>query len=119
MALVKFLVQNRGTATWIVAVASAKQSAGIQLARGFPVIAMGGFSGSDPAMTVTQLQALVASGQLRYVVLGGGGAGGPGGPGGPGGGNSAVSSWVQAHGTVVDYGGSGGSSLYDLSSARK
>ena len=44
---------------------------------------MGGFSGSDPAMPVEKLQSLVASGQLRFVMVGGGGPGG-GGPGGGG-----------------------------------
>ena len=34
---------------------------------------MGGFTGSDPAMTVGKLQQLLRSGQLRYVLAGGGG----------------------------------------------
>ncbi|WP_455432462.1 mannosyltransferase YkcB-related protein [Thermocatellispora tengchongensis] len=46
------------------------------LATGEPVIAMGGFTGSDPAMTADKLAAYVASGRLRYVIPGGG-FGGP------------------------------------------
>jgi hypothetical protein len=48
---------------------------------------MGGFMGADPAPTVAQLQSLICSGELRYVLLGGdlGGFGGFGGRGGTGG----------------------------------
>jgi hypothetical protein len=68
-----------------------------------PVVAMGGFSGGDPAPTAEGLAELVESGRLRFVMLGGRG-GGPGGPGGPGGGSvgSARSTWVQAHCALVD-----------------
>ena len=105
-----YLAANRGTATWIVAVTSANQAGSIELATGLPVMAMGGFTGSDPAPTLAQLQAMVASGQLRYVIVGGAGAG-------PGGGNttlSAIDAWVQANGTVVS---SVSSNLYDLAGA--
>ncbi len=105
--LIDYLVANRGSATWIVAVTSANQAGSIELATGIPVMAMGGFSGTDPAPTLDQLKALVASGQLRYVIVGGRG-------GGPGGGSSAASevdAWVQANGTAVT---SISSNLYDL-----
>ena len=106
-ALTSYLAANRGDATWIVAVSGANDAGSIELATGLPVMAMGGFSGSDLAPTLEQLQAYVASGQLRYVLVGG--RGGPG-----GGASSDVSSWVAAHGTLVESVGNG--SLYDLSS---
>ncbi len=117
-ALTDYLVGHAGSATWIVATASTQSGADIEIATGDPVLAMGGFTGSDPAMTVERLQALVSEGKLRYVLVGGGGVGGGpgGGTGGPGGGSSDVLSWVEANGTVVDYGGSSGT-LYDLSTA--
>jgi hypothetical protein len=74
-----------------------------------PVMAMGGFSGGDPAPTLAQLQAYVTSGQLRYVIVGSSGRGGPNGA------NSEISSWVTTNGTVVDSVGNG--TLYDLSGA--
>jgi hypothetical protein len=83
------------------------QAPSIELATGLPVMAMGGFSGSDPAPTLAQLHAAVASGQLRYVLLGG--RGGPRGRGS----SSDVSSWVIANGTLVE--GVGNGALYDLS----
>ena len=107
-ALVAYLLANRGDATWIVATTSAQGAGSIELASGQPVMAMGGFMGSDPAPTLDQLQSLVSSGQLRYVLLGGGGPGG--------GGTSDISAWVTSVGTVVNYGGNGGT-LYDLSGA--
>ena len=109
-ALTDYLVANRGSATWIVAVTSANQAGSIELATGLPVVAMGGFTGSDPAPTLPQLQSMVASGQLRFVIIGGRG-------GGPGGGNStlsAIDAWVQANGTPVS---SVSSNLYDLAGA--
>jgi 4-amino-4-deoxy-L-arabinose transferase-like glycosyltransferase len=114
-ALIAYLLANRNGATWIVATTSANAAGSIQLASGEPVMAMGGFSGSDPAPTLAQFKALVASGQLRYVLVnGGGGFGGPG--GGRGGSTSEIDAWVASVGTAVDYGGSGGT-LYDLSAA--
>jgi 4-amino-4-deoxy-L-arabinose transferase-like glycosyltransferase len=108
-ALVEYLVANRGSATWIVAVNGAEEAGSLELSSGLPVMAMGGFSGGDPAPTLTQLQAYVSSGQLRYVLIGDGGRGGPNG------GSSDISSWVVANGTVVQSVGNG--TLYDLSRA--
>jgi 4-amino-4-deoxy-L-arabinose transferase-like glycosyltransferase len=128
-ALVDYLVANQGSARWIVAASGSQVAAGIQLAAGLPVLTMGGFTGSDPAPTATELQALVASGQVRYVLLGGR-PGGPGGPagglggglrdfGGPGG--SSVTgdrtAWVAATCAPVSISGPNSSGLYDCSGA--
>ena len=75
-ALIDYLGANRGSTRWLVAVESANAAAGIQLATGEPVMAMGGFSGSDPAPTADELAAYVASGELRYVYLVSAGPGG-------------------------------------------
>jgi hypothetical protein len=104
-ALTDYLAANQGSATWTVAVSGSEQAGSIELATGLPVMAMGGFNGGDPAPTIDQLKAYVASGQLRYVLVGGGG--------GPNGGSSSISDWVTANGTVVAEVGNG--SLYDMS----
>jgi 4-amino-4-deoxy-L-arabinose transferase-like glycosyltransferase len=124
-ALINYLEQHQGSATWLVAVGSANESASIQLASGRPVMAMGGFSGNDPALTAAQLEALVSSGKLRYVLLGGRGGGGGFGPGGQGSaganGSQARDSWVTQSCAQVSYAGSSssgsGSGLYDCSTA--
>ncbi|MER6948625.1 glycosyltransferase family 39 protein [Nonomuraea sp. NPDC000554] len=103
-ALVSYLTANQGKATWLVAVSSAQEASSIILSTGEPVIAMGGFTGGDPAMTVDRLKKLVASGSLRYVLPGAG-------RGGPGRGNTEVTAWVQANCKAVD----GQDGLYDCS----
>jgi 4-amino-4-deoxy-L-arabinose transferase-like glycosyltransferase len=105
-ALATYLEANKGSSTWIVAMTSAMQAGLLELATGDSVMAMGGFSGTDPAPSLAQIQAYVASGQLRFVLVGGGGGGSST--------ASAVSTWVASVGKVVDYGGGSGT-LYDLS----
>jgi 4-amino-4-deoxy-L-arabinose transferase-like glycosyltransferase len=105
-----YLVANRGGARWIVAVTSANQAGSIELATGQPVMAMGGFTGSDPVPTLEQLQADVVSGALRFVIVGGQG----GGPGNGAGDASARTAWIQASCTQVT---SISSSLYDCAGA--
>jgi 4-amino-4-deoxy-L-arabinose transferase-like glycosyltransferase len=115
-ALVEYLLANQGSARWIVAANGSQSAAGIQLAAGAPVMAMGGFSGGDPTPTLDQLKAYVAAGELRYVLLGGGGPGGGFGGargGGPGGGDSnARTAWITATCTPVAIAGSS-VDLYD------
>ena len=106
-ALTTYLEANKGSATWIVAMNSAMQAGSLELSTGEPVMAMGGFTGSDPAPSLAQIQAYVAAGQLRFVLVGGTGGGGSST-------STTVSQWVESVGTVVDYGGSSGT-LYDLS----
>jgi 4-amino-4-deoxy-L-arabinose transferase-like glycosyltransferase len=128
-SLVDYLLANQGAARWLVAVDGSQQAATIQLASGAPVMSMGGFTGGDPTPTLAQFEAYVASGDLRYVLLGGiGGPGGriavPNGPAGfgrlgPGarvGGQAAVSSWVISSCARVTI-GSATSGLYDCAGA--
>ena len=52
-------------------------------ATGDPVMAIGGFNGSDPSPTLAQFKEYVAQGKIHYFVGGGGfGGGGFGGGGG-------------------------------------
>ncbi len=114
--LVDYLVADRGSATWIVAVDSSMNAGSIELASGEPVMAMGGFNGGDPAPTLAQFKALVASGQVRFLLVDG--SGGSGGPGGTSDSSiSAIDTWATSVGTVVDTGSSAGGTLYDLSGA--
>jgi 4-amino-4-deoxy-L-arabinose transferase-like glycosyltransferase len=110
-ALIDYLVANRGSARWIVAVNGSGSAGQIELATGLPVMAMGGFTGSDPWPTLEVLQQYVASGELRFVVVGGGMGRGIGGFGGS---SSSVESWVATTCTAVT---SVSSSLYDCAGA--
>ena len=108
--LVQYLLRHQHGATWLVAVASANESAAIQLTSGQPVMAVGGFNGSDTPLTLEQFKQLVKDGKVNYYAIGSHGRGG----GGPGGGNNEITAWVKQTGAVVNYGGSD-VILYELS----
>ena len=107
--LVQYLLRHQHGATWLVAVASANESAAIQLTSGQPVMAVGGFNGSDTPLTLEQFKQLVKDGKVNYYAISSHGRGG-----GPGGGNNEITAWVKQTGTVVNYGGSD-VTLYKLS----
>ncbi len=95
-----------------------QSSAPIIIASGEPVITIGGFNGGDPAPTLDQFKAMVAAGEVRFILISGNGGGFGGGLGGGSGSGSAISSWVTANATAVpaaSYGGSTAGTLYDLS----
>jgi hypothetical protein len=107
---IDYLVANRGGATWLVVVPSANVAGPIQLQTGVPVMAMGGFSGSDPTPTLEQLQGYLRSGELRFVLASGrfGSLPGPGGARGSGASSSEIASWVAEACTPVRIGGANG-----------
>jgi 4-amino-4-deoxy-L-arabinose transferase-like glycosyltransferase len=121
-ALIRYLEAHRGSAKYLVAVASSNEADAIILETNQPVMALGGFSGSDPILTTAQLATLVKNGTVRYFLLNGSGGGGPGG------GQSTLISWITQHGKVVSSsqwqsssssgsGGFGGSGqLYEITS---
>jgi hypothetical protein len=98
--LIAYLKAHRDGATWLVAVQGSSAAAAIILQTGgLPVMAMGGFRGTDPAPTVAQLEQYVAQGKLHYVMTGG--RGGFGGAGAGAGSAGTVTSWVEQNCTAV------------------
>jgi 4-amino-4-deoxy-L-arabinose transferase-like glycosyltransferase len=95
-ALISYLQANQGSATFLVATTNSNTAATIILATSEPVMSLGGFTGSDPILTVDQFANLVQSGVVRYVLLGGMGGGGP-----QDASNSSILTWVKANGTLV------------------
>jgi 4-amino-4-deoxy-L-arabinose transferase-like glycosyltransferase len=69
--LIAYLEAHQGTAEYLVAVRGANTAAPLILATGKPVMAMGGFSGGDPAPTLDQFKELVATGRVRYLLVNG------------------------------------------------
>ncbi|MBK6030381.1 glycosyl transferase, partial [Streptomyces sp. MBT59] len=94
--------------TWVAAAVGAQNAASYQLATGDPVMAIGGFNGSDPSPTLDRFKKYVAEGKIHYFVSGGGMGGGPGGSSGT---SSQISSWVTENFTEVTV---GGATFYDL-----
>ncbi|MEV0676229.1 glycosyltransferase family 39 protein [Actinosynnema sp. NPDC050436] len=72
--LVALLRVNSGKYRWAAAAVGSNNAAGYQLGSGVPVMAVGGFNGTDPAPALGEFQALVRSGQVHYFL---GGAGMP------------------------------------------
>jgi hypothetical protein len=58
--------------TWVAAAVGSNTAAGYQLATGSPVMAVGGFNGTDPSPTLERFQQLVADGQVHWFVGGAG-----------------------------------------------
>jgi hypothetical protein len=89
-AFAKLLESGASHYTWAAATDGADSAASMELATGgVPVMAIGGFRGTDPAPSLAQFEKLVSEHKIHYYVAGGGlgGRGGFGGAGaGPGGG---------------------------------
>ncbi|WP_129295195.1 glycosyltransferase family 39 protein [Streptomyces lydicus] len=130
-AKAKALVEkDAGHYTWAAAAIGSQNAASYQLATEKPVMAIGGFNGSDPSPTLDQFKKEVAAGKIHYFIAGGeggrgghgggpgrfgGGKGGPGGgmggPGGGRGGSSKITSWVEKTFKKVTV---GSATFYDL-----
>ncbi|MEV0255262.1 glycosyltransferase family 39 protein [Streptomyces sp. NPDC050732] len=112
----KLLAADAENYTWAAAAIGSQNAAGYQLATGEPVMAIGGFNGSDPSPTLAQFKKYVADGDIHYFI-----ASGTGGGGGPADGNgtssastsSAITSWVESTYKKVTV---GSATFYDLTS---
>ncbi|MFC9787552.1 ArnT family glycosyltransferase [Rhodococcus sp. NPDC127528] len=110
--------------TWSAAVDRSSTAAGLELSSDTAVMAIGGFTGSDPTPTLAEFVDYVRNGQVTYYLVqnrtedGGRGAGGQsqsGRGGAPGGRESAhkdIADWVTAHFTPTTV---GSTTVYDLS----
>jgi hypothetical protein len=115
-ALESLLERGADGYRWVAAAVGANNAASYQLASGEPIMAIGGFNGTDPAPTLAQFQAYVRAGEIHYFI-GGGTTGGPGGGGGPGrtsASSSAIASWVSS---TFEAKTVGGVTIYDLTAS--
>jgi 4-amino-4-deoxy-L-arabinose transferase-like glycosyltransferase len=85
-----FLQEQRGDARFLLAAPNALLAAPLIIHSGQPVMAFGGFFGTDPVLSVEAFAKQVERGEVRFVVLG----------------NTRrpreFERWVQAHGRPVD-----------------
>lgn len=99
--LIKFLENNKTNEKYLVAVPSANSyGSDLILKTGEPVMAIGGFSGSDPILTVEKFKKLVDSGALRYALVNTDNNRGFGGAGGNNS-NNNIMNWIKENGKVV------------------
>jgi hypothetical protein len=106
-ALYQYLTAHRDGATYLFAAQGWTSAAPYILATGQQVLPMGGFSGSVPEPTLARVQQLVATGKLKYFMLGGGGFGGGGLRGGGTSSTSQIDTWVQSACHTVQVSGAG------------
>ncbi len=106
--LVALLTENASGYRWAAATTGSQNAASYQLASGLPVIAIGGFNGSDPAPTLEQFKSYVEQGLIRYYISSGGMGGTQ-----IGGSDTAsqIASWVQENFTAQTV---GTATVYDL-----
>ncbi|MFE6612350.1 ArnT family glycosyltransferase [Amycolatopsis sp. NPDC057786] len=66
--LAALIRQDSAKYTWAAATVGSNNAAGYQLGSGAPVMAVGGFNGTDPAPTLEQFQEYVRSGRIHYFL---------------------------------------------------
>jgi 4-amino-4-deoxy-L-arabinose transferase-like glycosyltransferase len=116
-ALITLLRTGSSSYRWAAAMTSASGAAPYQLASGQPIMAIGGFNGTDQSLTLAAFQQLVSKHEVHYFIAGGG-FGGGGGQGGTARNDDAstIQSWVESHFTSRTV---GGVTVYDLTSASR
>src|SRR5580704_610013 len=95
---------------WAAATVGAESAAPLQLASGRPIMAIGGFNGTDPAPSLGEFERLAAAGDIRYFIGAnqdsfGGGSGVA----------AQISAWVTDHFRSRTV---GGLTVYDLTRPR-
>ncbi|MFE2266427.1 ArnT family glycosyltransferase [Streptomyces griseosporeus] len=104
----KLVSTNADDYTWAAAAIGSQNAASYQLSTGKPVMAIGGFNGTDPSPTLAQFKKYVEEGKIHYFIASGGG----GGMGGAGNGTSSqITAWVEATFKKVT---AGSATFYDL-----
>ena len=110
--LTALLAAGASKYTWVAAASGSDTASGYQLATGDPVMAVGGFNGTDPTPTLAQFERYVAAGKIHYYIGGGGFGGGAAGLGQSGTSDSSqIADWVSSHYKATTI---GGVTIYDL-----
>lgn len=102
----QLLVESADSYTWVAATTGSQSAASYQLASEEPVMAIGGFNGTDPSPTLEEFQSYVQAGQIHYYI-----GGSHGGPGGENGSASEIQQWVEENYTAFEV---DGVTIYDL-----
>jgi 4-amino-4-deoxy-L-arabinose transferase-like glycosyltransferase len=110
--LTALLQRDAGAYTWSAAAIGSNSAAGYQLASGQPMMALGGFNGTDPFPTLEGFQQLVAEGRIHYFV---GEAGRSNTASGGSDEAHRIGQWVEENFTAISI---GGTTVYDLTKAR-
>lgn len=90
--LLAYLTDNNTGEKYLFATTNAGTAETYIIKTGKAVMAMGGFSGSDPILSVDKLKQMVANKEIKYFLSS---------SGGPGGGSSEVTAWIIKNGKEV------------------
>ncbi|EEI24075.1 ArnT family glycosyltransferase [Lentilactobacillus hilgardii] len=99
--LLNYLEKHQGNAKYLFATSDSTTAAPYIIKTGKAVMAMGGFNGTDPAITLPQFKKLVKNGDLKYFYYSGRS------------GNTKIINWIKKHATKVK------SSLYQDSNSKQ
>jgi len=99
-AITKLLTSGAIGYRWAAATVGAESAAPFQLASGEPIMAIGGFNGTDQAPSLAEFEKMVAAHEVHYFI----GANGHTFGGGSGD-ATQITSWVQSHFTKQTVGG--------------
>jgi 4-amino-4-deoxy-L-arabinose transferase-like glycosyltransferase len=108
-ALTTALKADASSYEWVAATTGDNEAASFELATGEPVMALGGYNGTDPSTTLAAFEKLVAAGKIHYYI-----ANSQGFIGSTAANTSTayqIQQWVTAHFTATTV---GGSTVYDL-----
>jgi len=105
-AIIKLLVSGAGGYRWAAATVGAESAAPFQLASREPIMAIGGFNGTDTAPSLAEFKTMVAGHEIHYFIAAnrntfGGGAAGA----------EAITTWVTTHFSKETV---GGETVYNL-----
>ncbi|WP_269775240.1 ArnT family glycosyltransferase [Bacillus siamensis] len=89
--LISYLEKHNAGADYLFATTDSNTAAPYIIKTKKAVMAIGGFSGSDPAITLTQFKKLVKEGKVKYFLTSGMGKGG----------NNEIVEWVEKNGKKV------------------
>ncbi|MDR7907560.1 glycosyltransferase family 39 protein [Bacillus velezensis] len=89
--LINYLERHNAGADYLFATTDSNTAAPYIIKTKKAVMAIGGFSGSDPAITLTQFKKLVKQGKVKYFLTSGMGKGG----------NNDIVQWVEKNGKKV------------------
>ncbi|MEQ5998308.1 glycosyltransferase family 39 protein [Bacillus amyloliquefaciens] len=89
--LINYLEKHNAGADYLFATTDSNTAAPYIIKTKKAVMAIGGFSGSDPAITLTQFKKLVKEGKVKYFLTSGMGKGG----------NNDIVQWVEKNGKKV------------------
>ncbi|MCO7175988.1 ArnT family glycosyltransferase [Sporolactobacillus kofuensis] len=89
--LLTYLRKHYNGEKYILAVERAQSAYSIMMKTNYAVMAMGGFQGNDPALSVSKLEKMVKNGEVKYFLIGSAGRSQ----------NSSVMNWIKQHATKV------------------